>query len=200
MARRESGVRVYAFRESASAANELSPARRVDALVDVVVNKYAPLPALSLSYVVGRLRYAVPQWRRLLKGALARARKRLAHERVDGVAWYWPEGERVGGVADDTVRLLAPFDPVVWDRRRFELLWGWPYRFEAYTPIAKRRFGYYALPMLWRDQVIGWANLSVEGGTVRPAFGYTTSTAPRDRIFARELDAELERLGSFLGI
>jgi uncharacterized protein YcaQ len=37
------------------------------------------------------------------------------------------------------VRFLAPFDPIVWDRRRFELFWGWPYRFEAYTPPRTRR-------------------------------------------------------------
>ena len=61
---------------------------------------------------------------------------------------------------DDEVRLLAPFDPVVWDRRRFEILWGWAYRFEAYTPVPKRKLGYYALPLLWRDRVIGWANVS----------------------------------------
>jgi uncharacterized protein YcaQ len=42
------------------------------------------------------------------------------------------------------VRFLAPFDPLVWDRRRFEHLWGWPYRFEAYTPAARRTRGYYA--------------------------------------------------------
>ena len=72
---------------------------------------------------------------------------------------------RQPGVAepDDTVRLLAPFDPVVWDRRRFELLWNWAYRFEAYTPVPKRRWGYYALPLLWREGVIGWANASVAG-------------------------------------
>ena len=62
----------------------------------------------------------------------------------------------------DTVRLLTPFDPVVWDRARFELLWGWVYRFEAYTPAPKRKLGYYALPLLWRDRVIGWGNLSVK--------------------------------------
>ena len=65
------------------------------------------------------------------------------------------------------MRLLAPFDPVVWDRRRFELLWGWAYRFEAYTPAPKRKLGYYALPLLWRDRVIGWANLSVKDGELR---------------------------------
>ena len=60
----------------------------------------------------------------------------------------------------ERVRFLAPFDPVVWDRRRFELFWGWAYRFEAYTPVRKRKLGYYALPLLWRDEVLGWANLT----------------------------------------
>lgn len=202
VARRERGIRVYAFRDGSSApASDLSPRRRVDALVDVVVNKYAPLPALSLSYVVGRLRYAVPQWRGHLKGALARARQRLARERVGGVEWYWPAGEfPASRKPDDTVRLLAPFDPVVWDRRRFELFWGWPYRFEAYTPLAKRRFGYYALPLLWRDRVIGWANLSLDKGTLRSDIGYVAPGAPRSRVFARELEAELARMRHFLGL
>ncbi|HJR59926.1 MAG TPA: crosslink repair DNA glycosylase YcaQ family protein [Vicinamibacterales bacterium] len=199
--RREGGIRVYARREPAPAGDERSPRERVDRLVDVVVNIYAPLPAMSLTYVVGRLRYAVPQWRRHLKGALAGARARLAHERVDGIDWYWPAGDRPGRHApDDRVRLLAPFDPVVWDRRRFELLWGWPYRFEAYTPAAKRRFGYYALPMLWRDRVIGWGNLSVVNGRLRPELGYVAASGPRDRGFARELDAELDRVHRFLGL
>ena len=63
---------------------------------------------------------------------------------------------------NDAVRLFAPFDPVVWDRRRFEMFWGWPYRFEAYTPAPKRVRGYYALPLLWRDEVIGWGNVAVD--------------------------------------
>ena len=63
-------------------------------------------------------------------------------------------------VVPEKVRLLAPFDPVVHDRTRFELLWRWVYRFEAYTPVAKRKLGYYALPLLWRDRVIGWGNVA----------------------------------------
>jgi uncharacterized protein YcaQ len=96
------------------------------------------------------------------------------------------------------VRLLAPFDPVVWDRRRFELLWGWAYRFEAYTPISKRTRGYYALPLLWRDRVVGWGNVSMQGGLLQSTFGYVDGRPPRDRRFARELAAELERLRVFL--
>ena len=134
----------------------------IDALVDVLVRKYAPLPGPSLSSVVSRLRYAVPQWHRELKSALQRARQRLAHARVEGVDWYWPAEERLPrGAPPDTVRLLAPFDPVVWDRRRFELFWGWAYRFEAYTPAARRQRGYYALPAAlarpgdWLGQCLG---------------------------------------------
>ena len=197
--RRDRGIRVYAIRETVPAIERLGPRERVDRLVDVVVNLYAPLPSASLAYVVGRLRYAAPQWRGQLRGALARARTRLAHARVEGVDWYWPSGESRRGVAGDSVRLLAPFGPVVWDRRRFELLWGWPYRFEAYTPLAKRKFGYYALPVLWRDQVIGWANLTVAGGRLRPEFGFV-SRRPRDPGFGRALDDELHRVSRFLGL
>ena len=100
----------------------------------------------------------------------------------------------------DEVRLLAPFDPVVWDRRRFELLWGWAYRFEAYTPAPKRKLGYYALPLLWRDRIIGWGNLSVTGGTLDASFGYTGAGKPRQRAFTGALDAEVERVREFLGL
>ena len=173
----------------------------LDALVDVVVRKYAPLPAASLSSLVRRLRYAVPQWARELDRTLERAKRRLAHARVDGVDWYWPAGEAPKVAApDDVVRMLAPFDPVVWDRRRFEILWGWAYRFEAYTPVAKRKLGYYALPLLWRDRVIGWANVSVRNGTLRPELGYIASHPPRGRVFRRALEEELNRFRVFLGL
>src|SRR5262245_17947420 len=138
--RREAGIRIYAAREIAQPpADRPERAARIDALVDIVVRKYAPLPASSLSMLVARLRYAVPLWRSDLKRALQRARLRLAHERVDGVEWYWPADETIDeAVTRDSVHLLAPFDPIVWDRRRFEMLWDWSYRFEAYTPVKKR--------------------------------------------------------------
>src|SRR6185503_9184075 len=166
---------------------------RLDALVDVAVDIYAPLPARSLSFFVRRLRYAAPQWQGELSGALKRARQRLGHARVDGVDWYWPPGDRPARASvPDTVRLLAPFDPVVHDRWRFEMLWGWIYRFEAYTPAAKRVRGYYALPLLWRDRVIGWGNLVVNNGKLRADVGYVNARPPRERAYKRELEAELE--------
>ena len=200
--RREAGIRIYAPHEHDQAFADA--AARVDALVDVVVRTYAPLPAASLSAVVRRLRYAVPQWQDDLTSALQRARQRLAHARVDDVDWYWPANERPvrsgRDPAQDAVRLLAPFDPLVWDRRRFELFWGWPYRFEAYTPVSKRKLGYYALPLLWRDHVIGWGNLSLKNGELHSELGYVASRPPRDRAFSRGLEAELDRMRLFLSL
>src|SRR4029453_14150097 len=199
--RRDAGIRVYAVHEHEATPRDAATRRaRVDALVDVVVGKYAPLPASSPATVVRRLRYAVPQWSNELGRPLQRARARLAHARVDGVDWYWPADEDPATAAShDSVRLLAPFDPVVWDRRRFEMLWGWPYRFEAYTPIPKRQFGYYALPLLWRDRVIGWANISAADGGGRAGGGYGDPPPPRDPIFRSALAEEIERLRLSLG-
>lgn len=197
--RREKGIRVYrAHRHEPIPPDEAK--QRIDALVDAVVNLYAPLPGTSLSYYVRRLRYAVPQWADQITETLRRTRKRLAHARVEGVDWYWPnEEDPQRAQAPETARLLAPFDPLVHDRTRFELLWGWVYRFEAYTPVPKRKLGYYALPLLWRDRVIGWGNLAVRHGNLTSDLGYITGQPPRERAFKRELAAELEGMRVFLG-
>ena len=202
--RRDAGIRVYGGRESGDASLMRLPTpeidARLDALVDVIVAKYAPLTWASLTPLVRRLRYAVPQWQARIPGALERAKARLAHARVDGIDWRWPAGAAIDHEVRDEVRLVAPFDPIVWDRRRFELLWGWAYRFEAYTPLAKRQRGYYALPLLWRDRVIGWGNAFVTDGVMRVELGYVSGTRPRDRGFTCELDAELDRLRAFLDV
>jgi uncharacterized protein len=201
VARRDRGIRIYAVREHVDRpSGAVARPARIDALVDVVVRTYAPLPLASLAMVVGRLRYAVPQWRSALETALHRAKRRLAHERVGDIEWYWPADETPPRDApDQLVRLLTPFDPIAWDRRRFELLWGWTYRFEAYTPAPKRKLGYYALPMLWRDQILGWGNLTVGNGGLDAEFGYVRDR-PRDRAFTRELAIEVDRVRAFLGV
>jgi hypothetical protein len=147
------------------------------------------------------MRWGVPQWHAKLPAAIKRAKQRLAQTTVDGVTWYWPADTKIGAthqLLDDELRLLAPFDPIVWDRARFEMLWGWAYRFEAYTPAAKRKFGYYALPMLWRGNVIGWGNLTVKDDTLLCEFGYVAGHAPKDRAFKSALAAECEKMQRFL--
>jgi uncharacterized protein len=200
--RRDAGIRVYSLRNLLSAPSDKAErAARLDGLVDIAVRKYAPLPASSLAFLLRRLRYGAPQWRGDLKDAIERAKRRLSRERVDGVDWYWPIDETLGEQTEhEGVRLLAPFDPIVWDRRRFEAFWEWSYRFEAYTPVKKRKLGYYTLPLLWRDRVIGWGNISVENRELRADLGYVAGRRPRDRGFKRSLDEELERLRAFLGV
>ena len=203
VARRERGIRIYAARveEPSTRLDANARAERLDALVDVAVRKYAPLPAAGLNVLVRRLRYAAPQWRGGLERALMRARQRLAHASVDGTSWYWPVGEdaRIGADAiDGEARLLAPFDPIVWDRARFERFFGWAYRFEAYTPATRRKLGYYALPLLWRGHAIGWGNVALRGGAIAVDFGYVAGKPPRERAFKVALDAEIERMRAFL--
>ena len=197
--RREAGIRVYGIRP-AMMPFPSPPRARLDALVDVLVAKYAPLPARTLSMLVRRLRYAAPHLSRGIDDALARAKRRLAHAHVGGVEWHWPAHEaplEFAGAIDGQVRLLAPFDPIVWDRDRFERFFSWPYRFEAYTPPARRRLGYYALPLLSGDDVIGWGNVTMGGGRLSHDIGYVRAR-PRSRAFARALDDEIARMQAFL--
>jgi uncharacterized protein len=200
--RREGGTRVYAARQDeAVACDDASIDSRIDALIDVAVRKYAPLPASSLGQLLSLLRGGAPQWAERRASALTRAKQRLARTRVEGIDWHWPATETPASrrwQPDESVRLLTPFDPVVWDRRRFEIFWGWRYRFEAYTPAPKRKLGYYALPLLWHDRVIGWGNLTVSGTRLDASFGYVKGHAPRDRAYRAGLEAELERLRVFL--
>lgn len=199
--RRESGTRIYeAVTHPPVDDSPAERARRAAALVDLVVHKYAPLPASSLTYLIRLLGYGAPHLSAQTQAALRMARIELASCRIDGTIWYWPGDENPASrrhAPDDSLRLLAPFDPVVWDRRRFELLWGWAYKFEAYTPAPKRQFGYYALPMLWHDRVIGWANVALREGKLEPSFGYAGS-APKGAAFRSALDDELHRMSEFL--
>jgi len=199
--RRDSGTRIYAAVEHLPA--DESPqgrTRRGAALVELLVRKYAPLPSTSLTHLVHLLGYGAPHLSAQTQAALREAREQLPNCRIDGTTWYWPADERPSSrrhAPDEQLRLLAPFDPLVWDRRRFELLWGWTYRFEAYTPPARRKLGYYALPMLWHDRVIGWANVSARDGRLRPEFGYAQAK-PQGAAFRAALDDELQRMTRFL--
>jgi uncharacterized protein len=201
--RRDAGIRVYAPRQPLPrAASGAAKQKAADALLALAVELYAPLPAAMFGQFMSRLRYSAPQLSTELGTARARARASLRHARVDGLDWYWPAREDPLRVADSDsscARFVAPFDPVVWDRRRFELFWGWAYRFEAYTPKNKRKLGYYALPLVWHDAVIGWGNLVATNGGLGVDIGYVAGRAPRERAFSRELDAELERMRQFLG-
>ena len=199
--RREAGTRVYEALEC-SPPDDSPEARlaRAAQLLDKVVQLYAPLPAASLGYLCGLLRSGVPHLAPEMRQIQEHARSRYAHAEVNGVLWFWPQGENPGAArhhVDDDLRLLSPFDPVVWDRRRFRLLWEWEYKFEAYVPAHKRRMGHYAMPMLWGEKMLGWANLKVVDGRLQSELGFV-GPRPRGRAFRLAVDEALLRMRHFL--
>lgn len=200
VARREDGIRIYAPARPPAA--PLPPDQRLRGLVLVVAHLLAPVPLSTLRSIAARLRRAVgaPSTHTALIRALLREGALLSQAVADE-DWLWPASVAPRDAAPAAeVRLLAPFDPLVWDRHRFERLWGWAYRFEAYTPPARRVRGYYALPLLWRERVIGWANAAVDEGRLTVDLGYVTGRAPRERAYRQALTAELARLAAFLGV
>ena len=191
IARREGGIRVY---RPASLLNAAPPAaERLRSLIMVYARIFAPSPEKSLQSVIARHR-DLGNTRAAVK-SMATADE-LRTDTVDGVSYVWPEGA-IEQAPPNQVRFLAPFDPLIWDRARFEHLWGWAYRFEAYTPVKKRVRGYYAMPMLWKTDVTGWANATIVAGKLDVNVGYV-NRRPRGAEFRRELDAEIARLAEFL--
>jgi hypothetical protein len=65
------------------------------------------------------------------------------------------ERAHAGELTPTLTSILSPFDPVVWDRRRAMELFGFDYRLECYTPAAKRKYGYFTLPVLRRGALVG---------------------------------------------
>ena len=65
------------------------------------------------------------------------------------------EAAAVPDATTPSVTFLAPLDPFLWDRRLLKTLFGFDYTWEVYTPAPKRRFGYYALPLLFGDRLVG---------------------------------------------
>ena len=194
IARRENGIRLY---EPVKASTEgMSADERLRKLVMLMSGILSPISERSLLSNTARFRYlgsVRPIVRELLK------RGELESQTVDGIQYLLPASTRGATEPSRTVRFLAPFDPVVWDRKRFEHFWGWPYRFEAYTPPARRVRGYYAMPLLWCDAVIGWANAKVHEDRLNVEVGFVKN-APTDPDFKRELQAEIVRLQTFLGL
>ncbi len=196
IAGRENGVRLY--EPAVSQEERIEPAERLRRLVLLIAGILAPLPERSLRATLQHLAHAAPalEGRHSVVTQLLESGE-LSSALIDDLRYVWPATRPNRAQPDEVVRFLAPFDPLVWDRRRFEHLWGWSYRFEAYTPLAKRKLGYYAMPLLWRDDIIGWVNISrkKEGMEVDPGFA---KEEPRDLRFKQAFEEETERFRAFL--
>ncbi len=112
----------------------------------------------------------VPDYFRQPKRGMPERLESLAQERLllraevegwEGPAYVHPDRlalieEAASGALEPTLTtLLSPFDPLVWDRERASALFDFDYKIECYTPAAKRRYGYFSLPILHRGQLVG---------------------------------------------
>ena len=97
--------------------------------------------------------------------------------------------------------LLSPFDNLLWDRPFARRVFGFDHLIEVYKPAPERQFGYYVIPLLWRDRIVGRADLKAErreGSLVVKGFHVERSvrrSAALDDAFERALDRLRRTIG-----
>ncbi|MFC4241948.1 winged helix-turn-helix domain-containing protein [Gryllotalpicola reticulitermitis] len=107
-------------------------------------------------------------------------------DRVRPLAAYVQAGVRVPRAVSGAA-LLSPFDPLAWERARLLRMFGMHYRIEIYTPAPKRTFGYYVLPVLVDDAVVGRVDLKSDrqAGVLRVQAAWAEETVDRGLVAGR---------------
>jgi hypothetical protein len=159
IARRQSFQRVYDLRQRVLPAWDDGPAGANVPAQEQVLQTFTLRSVQQLGVALASW---VPDYFRLPKtGNLQRLEalanegrlRRVAIEGLPGPAYLDPAAQPVE--PSDVTALLSPFDPIVWDRQRLKDLFNFDYTIECYTPAAKRRFGYFTLPILHRGELVG---------------------------------------------
>ncbi len=120
---------------------------------------------------------------------------------VEGLAGQWRvDPARIGQPFEGRTALLSPFDRLIHDRKRAVELFDFEYGIEMYKPAAKRRWGYFALPLLVDDRMVG----KLDATTDRKAGVLRVNAVHEDEPFsaevARAVDVEIAALAEWLGL
>ena len=101
----------------------------------------------------------------------------------------------------DVTTALSPFDPVVWNRARASRLWDFEYRIEIYVPASERVYGYYVLPVLSGERLVGRLDLKTDraAGVLRVLGAFAEPGVDRDAV-AERLRPHLCELALFVGV
>ena len=112
---------------------------------------------------------------------------------------YVHPGVRLPRVVE-AVTVLSPFDPVVWNRDRAARLWGFDYRIEIYVPASKRVYGYYVLPVLDGERLVGRLDVKTDraAGVLQVLGAYAEPDVNHDAL-AERLRPHLHDLARFVG-
>lgn len=120
---------------------------------------------------------------------------------VDGVRGRWRvDPEALDQPFEGRTALLSPFDGLLRDRKRMELLWGFDYSLDMYKPAHRRRWGYYALPILHGDALVGKVDATTDRDAGVLRVDAVHEDVPFDSTLADAVDAELESLARWLGV
>ena len=146
-----------------------------------------------------------PQVRRLIEAGVRR--NELVPVALEGAGkqahWTRPDTlESAGDAASDLVHILSPFDPLIIQRKRTHLIFDYEHRFEAYVPKEKRRFGYFALPVLAGDAVVAALDLKTDRKNRKllvQKWNWVGKTAPRGarKELKRRIEEDLHRFERF---
>jgi uncharacterized protein YcaQ len=120
---------------------------------------------------------------------------------VDGVPGMWRvDPETLGKPFEGRTALLSPFDRLIHDRARALDLFDFEYVLEMYKPKAQRRWGYFALPTLHDDRLVGKVDATADRKGSKLRVDAIHQDVPFSRAMAATVDAELEALASWLGL
>ena len=120
---------------------------------------------------------------------------------VEGVKGEWRvDPAALGDDFEGRTALLSPFDRLVHDRVRAQELFGFEYTLEMYKPVAERRWGYYALPVLHHDRLVGKVDATADRKASVLRVHAIHEDVPFARTVARAVQAELEALAAWLGL